>query len=293
MKARLSDFDNVTFGAWLDFWYETYKKPTLKAYSLRNIEQVIRLHTPAWLKAYCLADITIFDVDSALSEFNPSRTLVYVKQVWHNAMRKACNLGIISKNVMDYVDPVRYRKKRGNALTLVEQRTFLASLEGQRVKWLMLFYLYTGVRRAEALTLEWGDVDEEEGLILIKGTKTEGSFRHVLLTDDVKAILEGQRQQAEQERGTKYERKHPERIFDYTPSYVSQAFKKICPTHHLHDLRHTYITRCAESGVNVTVCQQLVGHSTPQLTMGIYTHVMDEFKRKEGMKFTINPTFKG
>lgn len=59
MKARLSDFDNVTFGAWLDFWYETYKKPTLKPYSLRNIEQVIRLHTPAWLKAYRLADITI------------------------------------------------------------------------------------------------------------------------------------------------------------------------------------------------------------------------------------------
>ncbi len=283
------DFDNITFGVWLDFWYETYKKPLLKPYSVRNIEQVIRLHTPTWLKERRLDGLTVFDIDRALSSFKPSRTLVYVKQVWHNSLQKACRLGILGRNVVAYTDRIRYRKKKGNALTIREQTDFIERLDGMRVRWLMLFYLHTGVRRTEALTMEWKDIDEGEGLILVRGTKTEDSFRRILLTDEVKAILEGQRKQLAKDAGTKYESKHPERVFDYSAQYVSHAFKALCPNHCLHDLRHTYITRCAESGVNVTVCQQLVGHSTPQLTLGIYTHVMDEFKRREALKFSIYP----
>ncbi len=294
MITKLNDFANITFGAWLRFWYETYKEPILKPYSLRNIEQVIRLHTPDWIKKIRLVDLNIFEVDRALSAFKPSRTLVYVKQVWHNALQKACNLGLIDKNVMLYTDPVKYRKQRGNALTIAEQTEFLARLEGQRIKWLMLFYLYTGVRRAEALSLEWKDIDEERGLILIKGTKTEYSHRHILLTDDVRGILDGQRKQNEEEcrRGDYRAIKHPERVFNYALGTVSYTFKKLCPAHHLHDLRHTYITRCAESGVSVTVCQQLVGHSTPQLTLGVYTHVIDDFKRMEAMKFSVTPKYR-
>ncbi len=289
MTNEMPVFENITLGAWLAFWYETYKKPLLKPYSVRNIEQIIRLHTPEWLKEKRLADITIFDVDRALSSIPPSRTLAYTKQVWYNAFFKACNLGIIDKNVIAYTDRIRYRKQRGNALSIAEQTRFIDNLDGRRTKWLMLFYLYSGVRRTEATSLEWCDINESEELILIKGTKTEDSYRYILLTDDIRTILDGQRKQTAQEIGTKYESKHPEKIFDFSPCYVSQAFKKLCPNHHLHDLRHTFITRCCESGVNVTVCQQLVGHSTPQLTLGIYTHVMDDFKRFEIQKFSINP----
>lgn len=292
MTHKKPNFKKITLGEWLALWYDTYKKPYLKPYSLRNIEQMIRIHTPDWLKALPLAKITLFDIDKALSQISLGRTYIYARQVWHSAFLKAEKLGIIEKNVLTLTDPVRYTKKRGKALTIVQQQEFIKALDGKRVKWLMLFYLYTGVRRAEATALEWADIDEAERLILIKGTKTADSYRHILLTDEVKAILDEQRKQIERERGTKYESKHPEKVFDYSPSYISQVFKKICPTHHLHDLRHTYITRCAECGINVNVCQQLVGHSTPQMTMGIYTHVFDDFKRREALKFTINPTFK-
>ncbi len=286
---EMPDFENITLGAWLDFWFETYKKPTLKAYSVRNIEQIIRLHTPTWLKERPLKEITVFEIDKAFSTLRPSRTLVYLKQVLNNALNKACNLGIIDRNVVTYTDRIRYRKKRGNALTHSEQTAFIERLEGQRVKWVMLFYLHTGVRRAEATALRWADINERDGLILIRGTKTEDSYRYIFLTDEIKRILDEQRRQTLADKGTKYESKRPEMVFDYAPMYLSYAFKKLCPTHHLHDLRHTYITRCAESGVNVAVCQALVGHSSPQLTLGVYMHVMDDFKRREAMKFSLNP----
>ena len=283
------DFKTITFGEWLGFWYDTYKRPTLKLYSLRNIEQMIRLHTPAWLKEKRMKGITIFDIDRALSTMQICRTYIYTRQVWHAAFDKACRMGIVKSNPLDLCERVRYQKKRSTSLTIAEQLAFIERLERSRVKWLMLFYLYSGVRRAEAVALEWSDINEAEGLILIKGTKTENSYRHILLTDEIKAILDGQRKQTEADKGTKYESKHPERVFPYSANYVSQAFKKLCGSHHLHELRHTFITRCCESGVNVNVCQQLVGHSTPALTLEVYTHVMDDFKRKEAAKFTLYP----
>ena len=51
------------------------------------------------------------------------------------------------------------------------------------------------------------------------------------------------------------------------------------------------LTRCCESGVNPSVCQQLVGHATGDMIMNVYMHVMDEFKRREAAKFTLFPKF--
>lgn len=279
------DFNAITLGEWLSLWFETYKKPVLKPYSVRNIEQMIRLHTPVWLKALPMAKIGLFEVERALAEIPLGRTRIYARQTWHAAFLKAEKLGIITRNVLELTDSITYKKKKSRALTIAEQRRFIEALENRRFKWVMLFYLHTGVRRAEATALEWSDIDENERLILIRGTKTADSYRHILLTDEVKAILDGQRKQNEKEKIK------DKRVFPYSLQQVSKNFKAVCPTHHLHDLRHTFITRCAESGVNVNVCQQLVGHSTADMTMNVYTHVMDEFKRKEALKFTIYPTF--
>ena len=286
-------YRDMTLGEWLSFWYATYKQPYLRPYSLRNIEQMIRLHTPAWLKEMRLADIGVLDLDKALSELPNGRTRQYARQTWHAAFGKAARLGIVDRNVVELTDAVKYRKERGKALTVKERRDFLQAIKGTRLEWLMRFYLMTGVRRAEALALEWSDIDEQEGLILIRGTKTEGSYRTILLTDEIKQVLAEQRKQNAADRQRRgrgvFHVCSAERVFPFSAEYVSRAFKQFCPTHHLHDLRHTYITLCAESGVNVRVCQQLVGHSTAAMTLNVYTHVMDDYKRKEAAKFMLFP----
>jgi len=40
-----------------------------------------------------------------------------------------------------------------------------------------------------------------------------------------------------------------------------------------HSLRHTYVTRVVRSGASVKVAQDLARHSTPTLTLGVYTHL--------------------
>lgn len=289
------DLKNVTLGEWLSLWYDTYKKPKLKPNSLRNIEQQIRLHTPEWLKQIPIKDVTVFDIDKALSEMSQSRTAQYTRQVWHSAFVKAEKLDIVKKNVISLSENVKYKKETGSALTITEQYQFFQALENTRYKWVMLFYILTGVRRAEAVTIEWSDIDEKAGLIWIKGTKTERSSRYILLTNEVKTVLEEQRKQNEREKEKRSRgqfHKAPDTIiFPFTAETLSRTFKKLCPNHHLHDLRHTFATRCAESGVNINVCQQLLGHSTPYMTLSVYTHVMDDFKRSEALKYKLFPDF--
>ena len=279
------ELKNITLGKWLEIWFETYKKPYLKPYSIRNIEQVIRLHTPEWLKDSLMIDISLFDIDKALSLIPLGRTRVYVRQVWNSAFLKAQKLGIIERNVIMLTDKISYKKKKSHALTLTEQTAFLNALIGRKAEYVMQFYLHTGVRRAEALSILKKDIDRKERLILIRGTKTGNSERFIILTDEVEKIIDSQLKQ-----NKKYHY-DGDRVFPFSCQQMSRVFREVCPNHHLHDLRHTFITRCAECGININVCQQLVGHSTADMTMNVYTHVMDEFKRKEALKFTINPKF--
>lgn len=238
-----------------------------------------------------MVKITPFDVDKALAETPNGRTRKYARQTWNGAFKKACKLGYVVRNVMELSDPVKYKKQQGKALTITEQKQFLEAIHGKRIECVMLFYLFTGVRRAEAVSLKWQDIDYEENLILIRGTKTADSYRHILLTEPVKAILEEQRKQNASYKPRKGLEYDPARVFPFSCTEMSRAFKRVCPNHHLHELRHTFVTRCAECGININVCQQLVGHSTPDMTMNVYTHVFDEFKRKEALKFTIFPDF--
>ena len=48
-----------------------------------------------------------------------------------------------------------------------------------------------------------------------------------------------------------------------------------------HSLRHTYGTRCIESGMAPVVVQKLMGHKDIGVTLNTYTTVFDKFKEAE------------
>lgn len=48
-----------------------------------------------------------------------------------------------------------------------------------------------------------------------------------------------------------------------------------------HSLRHSYGTRCIESGMAPVVVQRLMGHTDVTLTLNTYTTVFDKYKAKE------------
>ena len=267
-----------TLAEWLGYWFEVYKKPALSRSSIENIERVIRLHISESIKTKRLEELNAMEIDEALSRIPSSRMRKYAFQVLHNSLNKAYRLDLIKTDIMKKAEPIKHRQKIGEALTHAEQEAFIRAVEKIPQRELFLFYLYTGVRRCEALALTWDDVDFEEKRLRIRGTKSATSNRVLYLLPEVSEILKAQRQ-----RGLP-----GEKVFPYCAGYIDQVFKRYCPRHKLHDLRHTFITRCAESGINVNVTQSLAGHSDIKMTLRIYTHVSEDFKKIEYEKFKLH-----
>ena len=49
----------------------------------------------------------------------------------------------------------------------------------------------------------------------------------------------------------------------------------------IHELRHTFITRCHEKGINELVIQKWVGHAKgSRMTKAVYTHINNEAELK-------------
>lgn len=61
------------------------------------------------------------------------------------------------------------------------------------------------------------------------------------------------------------------------------VFERITP----HTLRHTFATRAFESGIPPKVVQQILGHSSLEMTMDLYTHVTEDVQSKEIQKLAV------
>ena len=67
-----------TLGTWLAEWFSVYKLPTVAKSTAENIERVIRLHIPQWLKDLRLTDLRAFTIDKALSGIKSTRMRKHV-----------------------------------------------------------------------------------------------------------------------------------------------------------------------------------------------------------------------
>jgi len=51
----------------------------------------------------------------------------------------------------------------------------------------------------------------------------------------------------------------------------------------LHALRHTHATQCLRRGLHIKVVSERLGHSTVQITLDIYSHVMPDLQEEAAL----------
>lgn len=260
---------------WLDDWLRTYKASEVSPDSFYQLKNCIDKHFKPNIENVDLNSLSPIDLDKAFKKIQSTRMRKYTYDTVCAALTKAYVLDIMAKDVAAKTQKVRHNRKKREPLTKEEEQRFLKIIPHSKYYLLWLFYLVSGVRRAEALNIKWSDVDYENNRLFINGTKTAAAKRFIPLFDDIKYIL------------SKLPRKS-EYLFPYKLYSVRNTFdymrEKYVLPFTIHNLRHTFATRHSENKISDNVIQHWLGHSSVTTTRDIYIHLTGEHEQKEAIK---------
>lgn len=273
---------------WMDEHKTQVKESTLKA-DITKFE----LHILPAIGHYLIDKITHKDMQAAVNEWSKSlKRTGKVKTAAGAVFRYAMLHGYIEKNPLELVKvPKKHDEKPfENYLDREELRLFLVTAdEVLSEKWSLFLHLLalTGLRRGEALALEWQDIDFDHGTLevnknlskafekaVISSTKTRAGNRTITLGQTILGRLKAYKSVCTSDTlvfpntaGEHITMSQPQRK---TALVCEKAgIKHITP----HGLRHTHCCLLFEAGASIAQVQQRLGHSDSKITLEIYNHV--------------------
>jgi integrase len=168
----------------------------------------------------------------------------------------------------------------------------LAEHEDQQGANIIRLLLLTGARRGEVLSATWDQFDLAEGVWTKPGATTKQKTSHrVPLSAPARQLL------AELHTNTTSAYVFPGRLGGHREG-VRKAWDALCAKAgisgvRVHDLRHTYASLLASSGLSLPVIGALLGHTQTQTTQR-YAHLLDDPLRQatEHVGAIISPSTK-
>jgi integrase len=198
-------------------------------------------------------------------------------------------------------DPVTYSA----VLPVEDAHRLLEEIRGDRLEPLFRLMLATGLRRGEALALQWRDVDLDAGMLRVRWTltrtsrglqlsepKTDKSRRVVPLPRSAVETLKAHRARQADERSSATGVWQDNGLVFTTeigtplePRNVLRRFEQLAQRAglegvHLHTLRHSAASFLLAAGTHTRVVQEHLGQSSYAITADIYSHVGPTLQRE-------------
>jgi integrase len=305
----------TTVADFLGKWLTDYAKPSLSPRGLERYGGIIRQHLiPAFgnmpltqLKSEHLHKHYTAKLNDGLS----ARTVRYHHAVIHKALQTALKWGLVNRNVADGVDLPPIRRTQMQTWDDDEITRFLET--AKESPYYALFYtaLFTGMRRSELLGLAWQDVDFlycqvsvtrslhqlKDGSYVFTQPKSIKSRRTIALSPSAILLLKEHKEKQELERITLGKPlAHDDLVFStlegkplrpntITRAWVTFAARAGVKVIRLHDARHTHASIMLKQGVHPKIVQERLGHSSIEMTLDIYSHVMPGLQEAAAKRF--------
>ena len=305
---------DMTFGEWIDFWYQQYAKITLKPTTQSEYESLIYKHIIPEIGNIELYKLTQNDLQQFYLRLKTKgrliRTEIYgvglsdrMVRACHTLCRKSLEKAVEEKLIRtnpatDCKLPPK-KSKEMKVLTREEMQRFMAQAKYDGYLELFILELSTGMRRGEILGLQWDDLNMQTGelkisrqVVLLNGKihitepKTKTSIRTIILPEDIVKML------ARYKETTNSKWMFPSPVKEDMPrnpsavrKVLARTLKKAgCKHIRFHDLRHTFATTALANGMDIKTLSAIIGHNSAATTLNIYTHITDEMQRNAAEK---------
>ena len=164
---------------------------------------------------------------------------------------------------------------------------------------LILLGLATGMRRGELLGLKWDDINFTTGELsirreyttlgsdyIISTPKTKSSVRSVHLPQSVLNILGEYRETVSSEWvfPSPLDPTHPRSPTSCRSRLSDMLERAECNHIPFHGLRHIFSTMALENGLDIKTLSAVLGHSSAETTISVYSHVTGEMERNAAKK---------
>ncbi len=301
---------------YLKEWLEE-KKEVLSPTSYNGYETNVRCHINPYIGGIRLQDLKPFHIRKTYSKLQKNRevkiegekdkrafkslsgtSVLYVHRVLSKALEDAYKDEIIHKNPARLVTPPEKKKFEGASLPAAQIKEMLDKFQDDEMFMPVMLSVLLGLRRGEALGLQWPNVDFENKIIHIRynyvmvdgkpvlreKTKTDSSNRSIIVTERIIKILKDHKHKQKIARirlGKKYFKSDFVCTWGdgqpFNPSHLSRSFKLRMekyglPAIRFHDLRHSNASLMIDKGAPLKGASERLGHSTVQITQDLYVH---------------------
>lgn len=236
-----------------------------------------------------------------LSQKSQKHYITFISDV----MKYALKCGYITSNPCKDISVVKTDKKEKDIYSLEELQAILKKINakaGTDYKVFFQLLAYCGLRRGEALGIEYNDINFENNTVSIERTsnysaekgvytdtpKTKSSYRQLQLQpsliDLIRKLKEEQKEQAERLGDLWVENDRLFITWDGKPMHPNTPYtwlERFCksenlPFKGLHAFRHSVATQAITNGVDIKTVSSVLGHSQTSTTLNIYTHAVQK-----------------
>lgn len=319
-KALTSFNENMRFKELSEEYFKVYAPNKLKPITAYNYEKMVAYHFNDYFGNKKLKEITsgmltnFFNshtspnrqgINVPLSPSNAKKLYTILQSIFTFALTQDYIKESPARNVILPTKKATEEEKR-KYLTEKELPIFLNMFEEYSVlNTIVKVLLFTGMRSGECLGLQWEDIDFTNKIITIRHTlsdvggkhflttpKSKNSKRYISMSDSVADMLkEHRKHQLELQLALSNTFMHPEMVFTSdTGNYkdrsgLNTSFRnRIKNTDFsfltLHSLRHCNATLLLNSGVDIKIVSDHLGHSDIGVTANIYADVLASTKKK-------------
>ena len=270
----------------------------------------IRIIEKCYLGEKNINEISTEEIQAFLNSLTDKYSNSSIQKIYFqfkNAFEYCLHKGYIHQDPMyEVIRPKSHKEdKIFRALNVEEQKLLTDYLLDTNIydtpyRNVFLIQLYMGLRVGEALALTNNDINLQKRLLTVnktlttdkndkicmgKTTKTYAGKRELPIPDFILPYIVEQ---------MKVGKNNPNQMLFLTPqeglvlhSTINRKLKAIAKQIGIdtnissHCLRHTYGTRCIESGMRAVALQRLMGHTDINITLNTYTTIFNKYKEEE------------